>query len=1189
MNLSVTNSQTDTSLELLIDELTDRLQAGESIDFEAYAQVHPDHAEQLRKLVPALEMMVHLKRSAVLGAARTSPPGRSNELELGELGDFRLVREVGRGAMGIVYEAEQISLRRRVALKVLPFAAALDARQIQRFQVEAQAAACLHHPHIVPVHGVGCERGVHYYAMQLIDGQSLAAVIGELRRLDGLDTGDGPNPDPIPISTSTLANRLLCGHASERPDGVGTRSPALRVAAVRNAAESPTPRTGRGRSAGTSSHTRDHVRAAARLGLEAALALDHAHAQGILHRDIKPGNLMLDAAGRLWITDFGLAQVRGDDRLTLSGDVLGTLRYMSPEQALGRRVVIDGRTDIYSLGVTLYELLTLRPAVDGRDRAEVLRRIAEHEPAPLRRLNPAVPRDLETIVTKAMDKDPVGRYATAGDLVMDLRRFLEDRPIRARRVYAAERFLRWCKRNPVVAALVAAVFVLLAAVAGVASVGYVQTKRALNGEGKQRAAAEAAEQEMRRQWYAASINLMQLAWDTGQVSRLRALLAQAEAYPERGFEWSYWQRLCHLEQHTLIGHRDQVTSVSWSPDGTRLATGSKDGTAKVWEAASGRELLTLKGHAGEVGAVSGSANDPRYAMSVSWSPDGTRLATGSWDSTAAKVWEAAGGRELLTLEGHAGGVSSVSWSPDGTRLATGSGDGTAKVWDASSGRELLTLKGQTGEDASVSWSPDGTRLATGGMDDGTAKVWDAAGGRELLTVKGHTNVVRSVSWSPDGQRLATGGSDGTAKVWDAASGRELLTLKGHVRSIGSVSWSPDGTRLATGSADSTAKVWDAVGGGELLTLKGHTGWVVSVSWSPNGTRLATGSYDGTAKVWEGAGGRELLTLKGHAGGVSSVSWSPDGTRLATAGWDRTAKVWDAAGGRELLALKGHTKEIPSVSWSPDGTRLATGSYDGTAKVWEAAGGRELLTLKGHAAEVWSVSWSPDATRLATASGDGTAKVWEAAGGRELLTLKGHTGNVRSVSGSANDLRQAMSVSWSPDGTRLATGSWDGTAKVWEAAGGRELLTLKGHTNVVRFVSWSPDGQRLATGSDDGTAKVWEAAGGRELLTLKGHTGWVPSVSWSPDGQRLATGSYDGTAKVWEAAGGRELLTLKGHAGNIRSVAWSPDGQRLATGSYDGTAKVWEAAGAQAVQEWARQDRAVQDLLDSNDFRSPQAQ
>jgi len=545
----------------------------------------------------------------------------------------------------------------------------------------------------------------------------------------------------------------------------------------------------------------------------------------------------------------------------------------------------------------------------------------------------------------------------------------------------------------VVAGLMAAVFMLLAAVAGVASVGYVQTKLALNREAAQRAeadrqrqeadgqriaadrqrqeanrqralaeAAEArakgeagrartAEQAMRRQWYAASSNLMQPAWDTGQVGRLRALLAETEAYPDRGFEWYYWQRLCHLEQHTLIGHRHEVTSMSWSPDGTRLATGSWDGTAKVWEAASGRELLTLSGFAGQ--------------------------------------------------------VNSVSWSPDGTRLATGN-------------------------------------------QDGMARVWDATGGRALLALMGDADPVLSVSWSRDGTRLATGGEDNTARVWDAASGRELLTLTG------------------------------------------HTSWVTSVSWSPDGTRLATGSMDGTAKVWDAAGGRELLTLKGHTSYVYSVSWSPDGTRLATGGEDNTARVWDAAGGRELLTLKGHTKRVNSVSWSPDGNRLATGSFDGTAKVWEAAGGRVLFTLKGHTGEVGSVSWSPI------------------------------------------DQPLAMSVSWSPDGTRLATGSGDGTAKVWDAAGGRELLTLKGHSNGVNSVAWSPDGTRLATGSSDGTAKVSDAAGGRELLTLQGHTG------------------------------------------QVRSVAWSPDGQRLATGSWDGTAKVWDAAGAEAVQQWARQDRAAQD-------------
>jgi serine/threonine-protein kinase len=432
----------DPELDRLIEELTRRVQAGEDIDLEAVAREHPGYSEPLRRLLPALELLAGLSQSVMADGLQGGGSGLDPTAGIGELGDFRLVREIGRGGMGVVYEAEQLSLRRRVALKVLPFAAALDARQIQRFRVEAQAAACLHHPHIVPVHGVGCERGVHYYAMQLIEGQSLAAIIAELRRLEGLDPADASAPGLAAISTTELAARLLTGDAADqaRPAGAGPDTPT----AAGTAPGRPAP-------SGSSTRSRDYVRAVARLALEAAEALDHAHAQGVLHRDIKPANLLLDAGGRLWVTDFGLAQVRGDDRLTCSGDVLGTLRYMSPEQALGRRVVIDGRTDVYSLGVTLYELLTLRPALDGRDRAEILRRIAEQEPTPPRRLNPAVPVDLETIVLKATSKDPAARYATAGDLAEDLGRFLEGEPVRARRPSLVDRAAKWTRRHrPVV-------------------------------------------------------------------------------------------------------------------------------------------------------------------------------------------------------------------------------------------------------------------------------------------------------------------------------------------------------------------------------------------------------------------------------------------------------------------------------------------------------------------------------------------------------------------------------------------------------------------------------------------------------------------------------------------------------------------------------------------------------------------
>jgi tetratricopeptide (TPR) repeat protein len=480
---------TDPELDRLIEELTRRVQAGEAVDLESFAREHPGHTEPLRRLLPALEMLAGLSHSVTADRLRAGASGPDPAAGLGELGDFWLVREVGRGGMGVVYEAEQSSLRRRVALKVLPFAAALDARQIQRFRVEAQAAACLHHPHIVPVYGVGCERGVHYYAMQLIDGQSLAAMIAELRRLDSLDPAEtaAPAPGPGSVSTSELAGWLLTGGAADRPAAPGSDAPTVALPSGAAHPEPPSPRASRtthGRPApsGSSTRNRDYALAAARLALQAAEALDHAHTQGVLHRDIKPANLLLDAAGRLWVTDFGLAQVRGDDRLTCTGDVLGTLRYMSPEQALGRRVVIDGRTDVYSLGVTLYELLTLRPAFDGKDRAEILRQIASDEPAPLRKLNSAVPLDLETIVQKAMAKEPSGRYATAKELADDLRNYLEARPIRARRPSLLDRAAKWGRRHT--ASVAAASVILVLTVIGLAASTFL-----IAGEQRRTAAA----------------------------------------------------------------------------------------------------------------------------------------------------------------------------------------------------------------------------------------------------------------------------------------------------------------------------------------------------------------------------------------------------------------------------------------------------------------------------------------------------------------------------------------------------------------------------------------------------------------------------------------------------------------------------------------------------------------------------
>jgi WD40 repeat protein/serine/threonine protein kinase len=1173
---------------------------------QEYVDRCPDLADEIRELFPALVEVEQVKEDQ---------PARPDEAEmaaalpsLGEVGDYRILREVGRGGMGVVYEAEQVSLGRRVALKVLPRQVAQDPKTLARFRREARSAAQLHHTNVVPVFEVGRDGEVSYYAMQFIQGQGLDLVVDELRRLKERAHPTGPvrEPDqphlPIPSGTTAAASvrsrqvsgmvqSLLTGRFA--PETLGGSGGAEVAGAKREPTAALTNRCDPGQTdappandhnpaavssppssvvlpggsqlSAVEAGPRAFFRSVAHIGRQVAAGLSYAHTRGIVHRDIKPSNLLLDTQGVVWITDFGLAKA-SDDGLTQTGDILGTLRYMAPERFRGEG---DYRADIYALGLSLYELLTLRPAFESSDRLRLIERIKAEDPPRPRALDPRIPRDLETIVLKASAKDPQDRYASVDALGEDLRRFLADEPIRARRVSVAERFSRWCKRNPVVAGLIGAVFLLLTAVAGVASVGYAREAAAraaavrAQGKAKDEAGrASAAEHEVRRQWYAATINLMQSAWDNGQIERLRALLTDTDSYPDRGFEWYYCHRLCHLEQHTLIGHRGEVTSVSWSPGGKRLATASSDGTAKIWDEAGGRELISLR--------YSGPLN------SVAWSPDGKRLATGGQDG-AARVWNAADCRELLVLKGHAGQVSSVAWSPDGTRLATGGHDGAARVWDMARGREALTAIRHAGEVWVVSWSPDGKRLVTAARDG--MRIWDAASGQNQPILEGRTGDVNCVAWSPNGKRLATGGGDGTARVWDAAGGREPLAFGEHAGGINCVAWSPDGKRLATASVDGMAKIWDVAGGRELLSLKGHTGQVREVAWSSDGNRLATGSNDGTAKIWDAAGGGKPLAIEALTNVHASIAWSPDGKRLATGSMDGKVKIWDAVGRRELLTLPGHMDMVHSVSWSPDGNRLLTGSHDGTAKVWDAAGGRELFTLKGHTGLVYSVAWSPDGTRLATGSGDATAKVWDAAGGREPLTLRGHAGGV-------------FAVAWSPDGARLATGGQDGTAKVWDTAGGREVLTLKGHNprplGWVPAVAWSPDGARLATGGGDGTVKVWDAADGRAGVTLKGHTAVIFSVAWSPDGARLATASRDGTAKMWDAAGGRELLTLKGHGFQVYWVAWSQDGRRLATRGWDGTARVWETADAEAVEEWTRQDRAVQDLMDSNDSQSPQA-
>ena len=960
-------------------------------------------------------------------------------------------------------------------------------------------------------------------------------------------------------------------------------------------------------------------------------AIQHAHQKGIIHRDIKPSNILVtlhDGVPVPKVIDFGIAKAT-EGRLTDETvytqlhQFIGTPAYMSPEQAEMSGLDIDTRSDIYSLGVLLYELLTGNTPFDGQQLVasgiDAMRKtIREKEPVrPSTRLtlelsataeSPKKPTpgwsipseaeitddsrlrlrlreqihrvkgDLDWIVMKCLEKDRARRYDTANSLVADLNRHLNNEPVIARPPSAVYKFQKAFRRNTLAFTAAAAVATALLVGTGVSTWLAIEAKRqrltAQTEAYKARKAlveaekSQDAERKLRisaqHDRYVATVNLARQAWDQYNFDRLRQALADTRSAPDRGFEWYYWQRQAHLHLKTFRGHLERVDSMAFSPDGQRIVTGSSDRTARVWDAVSSSELFKLMGHDGPVN-------------SVGFSQDGDRIVTGSDDQTA-RVWDAATGMELFKLMGHRGSVSSAVFSRDGQRIVTGSHDQTAKVWEVATRRLLVTLEGHTDMISSVAFSPDGKWIVTGSYDQ-TARVWEAASGRKLHQLVGHSHAVHSVAFFPDGQRIFTGSTENIGRIWEAATGLELplQRLVGRGTKT-SVAISQDSQRVVTGSWGSTATVWNVATGREELSIRGHLQSVRSVAISPDGQRFATGSADGEVKMWETSGERQPLTLRGNMTNVLAVAFSPDGQWIVTGtggythdhrvtgSGDQAAQVWERVSGKKLRSLTGHTSGISSVAFSPDSRRIITGSGDRTAKVWDATTGRVLLTLEGHTASISSVAISSDGQQIVTGSLDRTARVWDAATGRELYKLIGH-------------ISEVCAVAFSRDGQRIVTGgSFDQTARVWDAATG--LLVRKFETPMRRVtcVAFSPDDRWIAAGGWPRTAMIWELGTNREPLTLNGHTTVVTSVAFSPDGQRIVTGSFDQTARVWESTGGRELLVLKGHTNFVSSVAFSPDGQQIVTGGHDQSAMLWETARADQVAAWEEEERFTEQSI-----------
>jgi WD40 repeat protein len=600
----------------------------------------------------------------------------------------------------------------------------------------------------------------------------------------------------------------------------------------------------------------------------------------------------------------------------------------------------------------------------------------------------------------------------------------------------------------------------------------------------------------------------------------------SKSYPTSSFMETLQMILDDIyEQNRFTGHRGRIYSVSLSPDGTKVATISEDGTVRLWNMTG--QLLSqfpIK--------INWTA---KMTMSVSFSPNGKYLATAS-EQGVARLWDLSG-RELAHFKGHKGQVWSVSFSPNGQRLLTGGADGIARIWDLT-GKELRQLYGHHQDIWAAKFSPDGQRIATV-SEDGTARLWNLAG-QQLTQFKGHQGGVFSLSFSPDGQRLATTGADKTVRIW-SLSGQSLAQWKGSRDLIFSVSFNPNGQTLATAGADNMIKIWDL--SGELLVqLKGHQGWVYSLAFTPDRLHLISASWDRTVRLWnlanlQGTSRQQLLQINASRQEIWSVNFSPDGRTIAAAGKDGIARIWQSSG-RQLAALKGHIQGINSLKFSPDGQLLATAGQDGTIRLWDPTG-RSLAKFIGHQGAVYDIGFSPTKEQIASTGNDGTIRIWTLSG--KLL-----------AQWNASQ-KPIYSVNFSPEGERLITAGADGVAHLWNLTG-QQVVELSGHQGSVLNALFNPDGNRIVTVGADSTVRLWNLSG--QQLNKFNTDGNTLNVSFSPDGQIIASAQQDGTVKLWLVTAGQQITSFRGFQGLVYSVSFSPDGKYLVAAGKDGTVRLW---------------------------------
>ena len=1134
----------DQSIANLLEKIARDVDAGKEVEIESVAAEYPEYADRLRELAPAMQALAGwAERTASFASDEQGNLTQHSKAypEVGEFvryfGDYEILEEIARGGMGVVYKARQLTLDRIVALKMVLSGELASSQELDRFRAEAQAAANLDHPGIVPIFEVGEHNGRHYFSMGYVEGDSLADRVK-----------DGPLD---PQQSAEIMGKV-------------------------------------------------------------STAINYAHQQGVIHRDLKPGNVLLDSRDEPRVTDFGLAkQVESNSDLTNTGQVLGTPAYMPPEQAGGDLDKIDARSDVYSLGATLYCLLTGRPPFQAANPVDTLMQVLGVEPASPRKLNPAVPADLDTISLKCLEKEPDRRYQTAQEVVDELDRYLRKEPILARPIGRAARTWRWCKRRPAVAALIALIVGLVGflSIAGPAmavresnlrATAEQQRVRAEENEEKAEQARSLADEQRRkaesavadeklarakekkakesalaaqnalvtekeksdRTLYARTVSLAYQAWRGDDVHRAEDLLDKADRR-FRDWEWNFVKKLCNSEKQTLRGHKSIPVRLRFNVDGKHMVSignAASDKSVYVWNIETG-DLIKRYPYRG-------------FAIS----PDGSLVAIEKKSNGPVSIINVFTSDEIVRLEPHAGGTSTASFSSDGKRIVTNGPDKTIRIWDVTSGEKLKTIEDPARREVSdVSLSPDGRYLVWMRRSDGLIKIVSVESGETAkeIQVPLYRKDTQRVAVSPDSTILAAA-TTGAIRLFDLTTGSQVGSLNGHRSSVYGLEFSADGKRLVSCGIDQTVRVWDVSRKIEILRCRGHkAGYVYGVfdvTFSHDGKWIASGGADTTIKIWSAdawdgnprsleqeAGtssharvasdvypnpSQEADWLLGHSHWIDESTFSPDGNLLATASEDDTVKVFDVKTREILSTFDKHQENISAIAFHPKGNLIASGSgglkdkRGGWVLLWDHRSREVRQKLIGLSGPISSLKFDPTG-RLLYASSGSMAKVdtgevicWDTSTGEQLFKNEEFKGVVR--------------MDLSSDGQLIAIATHDNKIYVLNGKTGSVLREIGTGVRLFYTVAFSPNGKRLVAGSNRWDVSVFDVASGKLLWQKIEHSGAVLSAVYNPTGTRIVSGSVDRTVKLWDSDSGDLLLDFPGDGFELFNVTFSPDGKTIAS-------------------------------------------